>query len=366
MPASTEYPRPSLLLRGKSWSVFWSYKGKTFVCALGVPADQKLFANRWLADFAVALASDKPAFPDRYAAAPAVVRYCAARYGVQPVSAPPAVSLPPSGWLADYAVEIKAALSSAAWVRDSLSRLRKLEAAFGSLDALDAASASEYLARLPVSPASRNRALAIFSRFYKWVVRTGRSANNPFEKIKQVRETRPVSISYCTAADRSALIAAAQASGWPDWLAVPIAFYAGLRRGEVAALRWEDVRFAEGLIHITKSKTGRARLVPLHKDLEALLSAVPAKDRSGFVVAVPPGVDRAYRLENLARHISRSCPGVPCGWNVFRHTFGSLAVQAGVPLDRVCAWMGNTPDVCRRHYAQFVPRGMRDNSIDML
>jgi hypothetical protein len=40
--------------------------------------------------------------------------------------------------------------------------------------------------------------------------------------------------------------------------------------------------------------------------------------------------------------------------------------QAGVSLDKISAWMGNTPAVCRNHYAQFVPRDQRDEEIDRL
>ncbi|MCD7897649.1 MAG: hypothetical protein LUG50_13400 [Planctomycetaceae bacterium] len=54
------------------------------------------------------------------------------------------------------------------------------------------------------------------------------------------------------------------------------------------------------------------------------------------------------------------------GWNSFRHTFGSLLAQSGVSLDKICAWMGNTPEVCRRHYARFIPRDRRDSEIDRL
>lgn len=54
------------------------------------------------------------------------------------------------------------------------------------------------------------------------------------------------------------------------------------------------------------------------------------------------------------------------GWNAWRHTFASLLVQDGVELDAISAWMGNTPEVCRRHYAAFIPRDRRDARIDRL
>jgi hypothetical protein len=37
-----------------------------------------------------------------------------------------------------------------------------------------------------------------------------------------------------------------------------------------------------------------------------------------------------------------------------------------VSLDKISAWMGNSPEICRRHYAQFVPRDHRDEEVDRL
>jgi integrase len=46
------------------------------------------------------------------------------------------------------------------------------------------------------------------------------------------------------------------------------AVYTGLRKGELAGLRWEDVDFARGLVRVARSydqetKTGTVRYVPL-------------------------------------------------------------------------------------------------------
>lgn len=57
-------------------------------------------------------------------------------------------------------------------------------------------------------------------------------------------------------------------------------------------------------------------------------------------------------------------PAERVGWNAWRHTFASLRVQAGVSLDKVSAWMGNSYAVCRKHYAQFMPRDEGDADID--
>lgn len=71
-------------------------------------------------------------------------------------------------------------------------------------------------------------------------------------------------------------------------------------------------------------------------------------------------IELAKKTELLKAHLER------IGWNSFRHTFGSLLAQEGVSLDKITSWMGNTPEVCRKHYAQFVPRDSRDDDIDKL
>lgn len=356
MPKKRQSPKPALRFQFGSWYIVWNYDRKQYSLSLAIPEKDRLFAERWRIDFELALAADHPAFPKQFAGAPAVRKYCAARYGLSG-----AVSPSPSGWIDDYAAELSAELSSE-WARNSLSYIRRLENACGSLDKISPGAASKYLADMASvrSPGTRNRALAACSRFYKWLVRTGRAGQNPFAGIAQMREERRIEIVHCTADQRAQTIEAARSCGWPDWIAVPIALYTGMRRGEIERLRWDDIR--EHVIVVNKTKTGRGRLIPISSSLAPYLA-----DRgTGYVVQCPE-VDRAHRLETLSRHLRRLLPDdVPCGWNIWRHTFGSLLAQNGVSLDKICSWMGNTPDVARRHYAQFVPRDGKDADIDKM
>src|SRR4051812_28096718 len=100
------------------------------------------------------------------------------------------------------------------------------------------------------------------------------------------------------------------------------AFYAGLRRGEIAALRWEDIDLTAGLIKVrraydhnsrlflgTKSEAGE-RCVPLINELRALLleHQLGSGRREGLVFGVtartpftPTAVrNRALRVWNEA------------------------------------------------------------------
>ncbi len=83
---------------------------------------------------------------------------------------------------------------------------------------------------------------------------------NPFAGIKIIKDERLADIVSCTPTERDEAIALAQATEWQEWLAVPIAFYAGMRREEIANLLWPDIHFEAGLIVVTKTKTMLCRL----------------------------------------------------------------------------------------------------------
>jgi len=55
------------------------------------------------------------------------------------------------------------------------------------------------------------------------------------------------------------------------------------------------------------------------------------------------------RKSNKAAGLNWSCLD-------FRHTFGSHLAQKGVSLYKIAALMGNSPEICRRHYAALTPK----------
>ncbi len=407
MPRKTDHPIPKKRFHGDRWRIYWYWNKRQYSIATPHTDPKKTtLINHDLRLFIGALAQDPPLFPTEYQNDPGVIAYMKARFPEpDPVDSPAPVN---SDWLADYEPEIKSEVA-AKWAAMSIKYLRDLDKATG-LASLTPESASKYLSGIAATHkiATRNRLLAIFSRFFGWAVRTERIEVNPFAGIKVLKEEKPIdAIVYCTIKERTEIIAMAQATEWPEWIAIPIAFYSGMRREEVANLEWPDVRFAEDKIIVGRSKNKKGRITPLNPTLKNYLQSVPESERFGHVVKIPDGIDRLWRLDNLVRKIqklkkanmlsglsakkplpSRSAaykeqraayeaeeqkllPLIEAaleriGWNSFRHTFGSILAQKNISIDKISSWMGNTPEVCRRHYAQFVPRGQRDEDIDAL
>jgi integrase len=145
---------------------------------------------------------------------------------------------------------------------------------------------------------------------------------------------------------------------------VELCIAAGLRRGEALSLLWAQIDEASGNILIRRSKTGKARSIPLTPQLTAILARVTKRDGSPLVFHNTEGrpwdergASRALETALTRAGIRKVLDGEEGEYqgvfNLLRHTFGSRLASAGVPLAVVAALMGNSARVCERHYVRF-------------
>ena len=152
---------------------------------------------------------------------------------------------------------------------------------------------------------------------------------------------------------------------------VAVYIYAGLRREEGIWLTVEDVDIGigeAGVIRIRaktvsgefwEPKTKMNRLVPISRALRAVLSAYTRPlVQSPWVFPSPRGkrwhpdnFSRALRMINSPAGLSWSCLD-------FRHTFGSQLAMKGESLYKISTLMGNSPEICRRHYVALMPEAL--------
>ena len=86
-----------------------------------------------------------------------------------------------------------------------------------------------------------------------------------------VRPSRPR--EYLTEHEIEKLMGAAKRNRWDhrDATAILIAYRHGLRASELVALRWDDIEFATGKLHVRRAKGGMASVHPLGgKEMRAL------------------------------------------------------------------------------------------------
>jgi integrase len=168
-------------------------------------------------------------------------------------------------------------------------------------------------------------------------------------ELPAVRGTRD---RIATPDEAAALLAAAPERDRPIWAA---ALYAGLRRGELQALRWEDVDLSAGLIRVErawdeksrvfvdpKSRSSR-RVVPIAGQLRGfLLEHGVRTGRRGLVFGATP--ESPFTASNVWR---RACTAwdraglARINFHEARHTYASLMIAARVNAKAIATYMGH-------------------------
>ncbi len=154
----------------------------------------------------------------------------------------------------------------------------------------------------------------------------------------------------------------------------------GCRRGEILSLRWKDVQWTrwEVFIRAENSKTAKGRPVPLPESvvrlLERLRSDQAARriDGEDFVFDAKRG--SVWTWATLRREFELAvarCDALPqekaaeLRFHDLRHTYGSLAVQNGVPLQTVSRIMGHSTLQMTMRYAHWCGDDRRDAAACM-
>jgi integrase len=184
-------------------------------------------------------------------------------------------------WYLDLA-EVKAKRS---YDRDQLS-LRKLIPMFGDrllkditpalVEAYKQKRLAEPSGRTPqhlTRPATVNRELACLKTVFNKAVQNQKAERNPIQKVKLLKENN-IRDRLLSPEEYARLLSHCPVHLKPI---VKLAYYTGMRQGEILNLVWDRVDLKEGFIHLkpedTKTKEGRS--VPLHTEVVEMLKAMP-------------------------------------------------------------------------------------------
>ena len=124
------------------------------------------------------------------------------------------------------------------------------------------------------------------------------------------------------------------------------ALYTGMRRGELAGLRWHDIDYRAGRIEVRHSytgptKSGKSRTIPIHHELVPILRAwqtrCPLTDDGVVFPVRTTGPWRAVKGSDakLNDELRGQLQRAGCRtdfkqpWHAFRHTFASLFCEQG-------------------------------------
>ena len=223
------------------------------------------------------------------------------------------------------------------------------------------------VAESDLAAATINRYLAMLNGIAKRAQREFGLAGNPVDGVDRQPVVRSGDFQVLSAAEVEAL---ARAAASPmDAAIFTTAAYAGLRLGELRALRWRDVDFEKSLLHVRRNyvmrnehtpKSGRVRSVPLIDQVGRVLDELSRRERFTGEEDLVFSNDVGEHFEDsaLRRRFYAALKAAelkPIRFHDLRHSFGTLAVQV-FPLTDVKAFMGHADIATTMIYVHHVPQ----------
>jgi integrase len=241
-----------------------------------------------------------------------------------------------------------------------------------------------------LAPKSLGHVHAALRSILAEAVEDGLIPSNPAES-KRARQARPrggkmtakVTAEQCWSTEQARTFATATVDDRLGALWV-LMLGTGLRRGEALALRWDDVDFGAGTLHVRRTMTtvrgqvvesgdgktdAATRQIVLGDDLVDLLRRHHKRQAEQRLAAGPAWVDsdaifvevdgQAIHPNKASTTFSRSvsAAGLPAiGLHGLRHTHATMLLRAGVPIPAVAQRLGHAnPSITLAVYAHALP-----------
>ena len=201
-------------------------------------------------------------------------------------------------------------------------------------------------------PSSANRRLAVFRRFYRWLLRERRRADDPTLRLGSARRP-PRFPKTLSEAQVDALLAAPAVDtplGLRDRAMLETLYATGLRVSELVGLRTVEVGLVDGVLRVI-GKGDKERLVPLGEEARHWIERWLAEGRAAllggrpadalFVTARAAPMTRQLFWTLIKRHARVACIDAPLSPHTLRHAFATHLLNHGADLRVVQMLLGH-------------------------
>jgi integrase len=193
--------------------------------------------------------------------------------------------------------------------RDYGRYLDEIDRMWGTLrvDALEPRHVLKLRDKRADSPGAANYLLRVLSLAISWGVPRGYRTDNPCEHVRKLKLSDgwvawPWEAIECVREQKRVEL----------WWAAALALYTGQRESDDLAMKWSDVR--DDGVNVIQEKTNTKLWIPLHKDLAAVLKAIPR---------------RSINILTNSRGLPWTASGFRASW---RKMMEDLEMPQGVPM----------------------------------
>jgi len=222
-------------------------------------------------------------------------------------------------------------------------------------------------------PRSADKQRQVLYAVFKYAIMRGWRPDNPVQSVS-FRKAAETELVVCSPEQVALLARSADDSTVSTMMIVAAA--TGLRQGELLALRWRHVRFAEQAIDVVASYSGgleetspkgrRRRSVPMADAAAAELARLRQRpyftspNDLVFCGATGGFIDPASvrtRYDRALGRVREDDPTIPrARFHDLRHTFGTVCAREGCDVVSIMRWLGHADLKTTEIYRHYAPK----------
>ena len=200
-----------------------------------------------------------------------------------------------------------------------------------------------------VSPATVNRSLSCLRCMFNRAIAWGYVASNPVSRVRFFKEDNQ-RLRYLDVGEiQRLLIQSAQRLR----AVIIVAINTGMRKGEIRDLKWKDVDFKQGVITLLRTKSGKARYIPINTACRNVLSSIAKHPESEYVFCKRDGT--SYDVRKGFETAKKRAGIQDFRFHDLRHTFASHMAMSGADLTTLRDLLGHQDFSLTLRYAHLSP-----------